>query len=216
MNVLDIYSQYRIPPFLQLHQLRVAAVAKSISSHFDTPLDERVITIACLFHDMGNILKVDFSCFPEAFEPEGVAHWKKVQDDFVRRFGPDEHHATIAIAHELHLPLQAVRYIEGIGFSKIEQIRDMSSYEQKIVEYADCRVAPQSIVSMQDRFAESRERYRTRRTDITQDPDRYEQIVRAGGEMERQIFARCSIKPEDITEASAQSIIAAIREFQLG
>lgn len=215
MKVLDAYSRYKILPFLQLHQLRVAAVAKRIVDNFDGALDERSIMIACLFHDMGNIIKVDFERFPESFEPEGVADWKKVQDDFVRRFGPDEHHATIAIGHELHLPLQAIAYIDGVGFSKLERTRDTHSYEQKIVEYADLRVAPMGIVSMHARHEETRIRYEARRTDIPNDDPRYRALVGISEEIERQIFSRCSIQPSDITDESVASIIEELRGFQV-
>lgn len=215
MKVLDAYTRYKILPFLQLHQLRVAAVAKSVVDHFDGALDERSVTIACLFHDMGNIIKVDFDRFPDSFEPEGVAYWQKVQEDFLRRFGPDEHHATIAIGHELHLPLQAITYIDGVGFSKMERTRDSHSYEQKIVEYADLRVAPLGIVSMHARHEETRIRYEARRTDIPRDDAKYRELVSASEEIERQIFSRCSIKPEDISDDSVRPIIEDLRGFQV-
>lgn len=215
MKVLDAYTRYNIPPFLQLHQLRVAAVAKSIIDSFDSTLDGRAVLIACLFHDMGNIIKVDFTQFPETFEPEGIAYWRKVQADFVRRYGPDEHHATIAIGHELHLPLQAIAFMDHLGFSKLEHSRDTHSYEQKIVQYADTRVAPLGVLSMQARYAETRIRYQSRRTDIPGDDARYQELIAASEELERQIFSRCNIKPEDIADESVASVIEELRGFRV-
>ena len=212
----EIYAAYKISPFLQLHQLRVAAVAKTIADHFDGTLDTRALLIAALFHDMGNIIKFDLSHFPETSEPEGVAYWQKVKDDFIRRYGPDEHHATIAIAHELHLPLQAVLYIDGVGFSKLEKTRDTHSVEQKIVEYGDLRVAPQGVTSMSERLTEARERYKNHSKSGSWDADRYQALVAAAKEIEEQIFARTSISPTDITEEKIQPLIGALRDFNIG
>lgn len=216
MNVLDIYLQYKIPSFLQLHQLRVAAVSKTIADSFESVLDTRALVIAALFHDMGNIIKFDLTHFPETSEPEGVPYWQKVKDDYIRRFGPDEHHATIAIAHELHLPLQAVKYMEHVGFSHLAHVRDSHSYEQKIVEYADCRVAPYGVLSMKDRLDDMRKRYEKRRSDIPKESEQYDQLFAAGEAVEWQIFAKTRIKPEDITEESIQPLIKELRDFKIG
>lgn len=216
MKASEIYTQYKISPFLQLHQLRVAAVSKMIADHFEGALDTRALVIAALFHDMGNILKSDFSVFPASCEPEGIPYWEKVRVDFARRYGPDEHHATIAIAHELHLPLQAVQYIEGVGFSKLELTRDTLSYEQKIVEYADCRVAPQGVRSLDERFTEAYGRYLNKPGAVESDPERYRAVVEAAHEVERQIFAKTSIKPEDVTEEKIQPLIEELRDFKIG
>ncbi len=215
MKVSEIYKQYKIPPFLQLHQMRVAAVGKQIVDNFRGTLDARSVVLSCLFHDMGNIIKVDFTQFPETLEPEGVPYWQHVQEDFIRRFGPDEHHATIAIAHELHLPLQVVKYIDGVGFSKLEHTRATPSYEQKIVEYADLRVAPFGVKRMRDRLEEARIRYAARRSDMPKDAERYSQLHAAAEEVERQIFSRTSIHPDDITDASTQAIIEELKGFQV-
>ncbi len=215
MTAVEIYKQYKIPPFLQLHQLRVAAVGKQIADNFRSTLDSRSIILACLFHDMGNIIKVDFSRFPETFEPEGVPYWQHVQEDFKRRFGPDEHHATIAIVHEMHLPLQAVKYIDGVGFSKLKHTSATPSYEQKIVEYADLRVAPFGVTSMRDRLEEARIRYAARESDMPKDADRYSELHAAAEAVERQIFSSASIEPDDITDASVQSIVEELRSYSI-
>ena len=213
MTAKEAFAHYNIMPILQLHQLRVAAVGKMIADSFEQKLDTRSIVLACLFHDMGNIIKFDLSHFPESREPEGIEYWEKVKADFVRRYGPDEHHATIAIGHELHLPLQAMQYIEGVGFSKLERIRDSHSFGQKIVEYADTRVAPAGVVAMDERLEEARMRYAKRRSDMPEEKERYDVLVNAAREIERQIFSRSSIRPEDITDASAEPLVEELRDF---
>ena len=66
MNIFNIYAKYKIPPQLQTHQLRVAAVAKTICEHLWPKLsDMRTIISTCLVHDMGNIIKFDLDKFPK-------------------------------------------------------------------------------------------------------------------------------------------------------
>ncbi len=216
MKVSAIYTQYKISPFLQLHQLRVAAVSKMLAENVEGSLDMRALVIAALFHDMGNIIKFDFTKFPETTDPEGLVYWQRVQKDFVRRYGPDEHHATIAIGHELHLPLQAMRYIEQVGFSKLIDIRASRSMELKIVEYADTRVAPYGVTSQAERLEEGRARYADRPQFAGADQERYAGLVEAAQDIERQIFEKTNIKPEDITEERIQPLIEELRDFKIG
>lgn len=209
----EIYAAYKIMPFLQLHQLRVAAVAKTILAHIDAKLDERNVLLACLFHDMGNIIKSDLALFPDAVEPEGLAYWEKVKADFLRRYGTSAHHGTIAICHELHLPLQSVQYIDQVGFSRLEATRDSHSIEQKIVQYADTRVAPRGIASQTERLEDARIRYEKRPGAVEGDRERFAQLVAVASEIEQQIFSKARIRPEEITDASVAPFMATLREF---
>lgn len=103
MTIQQIYDEYKIPPFLQLHQLRVAAVAKMLCDAGLDVVQERDMIKTCLVHDMGNIIKFDMDMFYESWDPEGTAYWNGVKDDFKRRYGGDEMRATLNIIEELGL-----------------------------------------------------------------------------------------------------------------
>lgn len=209
----EIYAAYRIMPGLQLHQLRVTAVGKTLCDHCSDPLDVSSVVLACLFHDMGNIIKSDLKTFPGFSEPEGIEHWSRIKDEYLATYGTDEHHATIEIAGEIGLPQRAIALIEGTGFSKLETTRDSDSYERKIVEYADQRVGPYGILSLDERIEESAKRYASKHSDIPRSPERFAALVAAAHEVERQLFLRTDIKPEDITDASTASIIEELRNY---
>ena len=83
-TIQQIYSDYKIMPNLQLHQLRVASVAKIIAENFKEKLDKESIVIACLFHDMGNIIKFNFSYFTEFLKPEGLEYWQAVKNEYIK------------------------------------------------------------------------------------------------------------------------------------
>src|SRR4051812_46159318 len=154
-KVSDIYAEYKIMPPLQLHQLRVAAVAAMICNSLPG-VDKETVVIACLFHDMGNIIKSDLLYFPEFIQPEGLDYWKKVKQEYIQKYGADEEEATKEIAREIKLPQKVMSCIDAIGFSKLTERVNNPSVEKKICYYADQRVGPYGVLTIQGRLEEGR------------------------------------------------------------
>ena len=217
MTLRDIYARYKIMHGLQLHQLRVAAVAKLICDNFDEPLEEREVVLTGLFHDMGNIIKSDLTTFPQFLEPEGLAYWQGVKDEFVRKYGPDEHRANIAIARELELPERVCDYIDHLGFSMLKAIK-RSSFGHKIAKYADLRVGPFGILSLDERLSEARERYgRKAKQGSTLSPNdgNFDELAAVAADIEKEIFAHSRIRPEDINDRTAAPVIEELWEYNV-
>ena len=62
MKITDIYSKYSIPLNLQRHMLGVAALASAICDLFlESVVNKELIVKTSLLHDMGNVLKCNFS-----------------------------------------------------------------------------------------------------------------------------------------------------------
>ncbi|MFA6520198.1 MAG: HD domain-containing protein [Candidatus Paceibacterota bacterium] len=208
-TILDIYKEYKIMPNLQMHMLRVAAVASIICDNFDEPLPKEDIITACLLHDTGNILKFKLGYFPEFLEPEGLEYWQKVKDKYKQKYGEDEHVATLKIAKELQASDQILELIYAISFVRAPITASEQKFGDKIVEYADSRVTPFGVVGLEDRLMDLRKRYDHKGGDT---PERraYEQAVR---DIEQQIFVKCSIKPEDITDKSVAPVVTLLKNF---
>ncbi|OGG64077.1 hypothetical protein A3C18_01435 [Candidatus Kaiserbacteria bacterium RIFCSPHIGHO2_02_FULL_54_11b] len=210
----EIYAAYTIMPSLQMHQLRVAAVGKLICEHFNKPVNKKDVVLACLFHDMGNILKFELSLFPEFTEPEGVEYWESIKADYREKYGEDEHTATQTIMSEVGLPEDVINLMEGVGFSKVDHVSAGDSFEQKVVQYSDLRVGPHHILSLNERIDEGRKRYLgSGRSVGAPDSSRFEVLVKAAREIEKQIFANTSIKPEDINDAAVAPLIEELRDY---
>lgn len=216
-TVREVYDQYRIMPNLQLHQLRVAAAGKLICDSFLEPINGEDVILTCLFHDMGNIIKSDLGVFSDSFRgPKPRSYWEDVKREYVEKYGADEHSANIAIGRELGLSPEVIRYMDGISFGNFARVRDGDSFEQKIVLYCDGRVAPYGVVSLLARQAEARERYRGRgHSETPENEADYQALLEAAVEVERQIFARVPIKPEDITDDSVAPIIEELWEYPI-
>lgn len=162
-NILDIYSTYKIMPALQQHQLRVAAVAKQICDSISSTVDKNGAVIACLVHDMGNIIKFDLTYFPDFLQPEGLEYWQKVKNEFIKKYGTEEHIATKKISKEIGLSETQISYLDTVGFSQIKKAFVSHSLEQKICCYADQRVGPYGVLSIKERLIEGRKRYEGRK-----------------------------------------------------
>jgi hypothetical protein len=203
MTVAEIYQQYQIMPNLQQHMFRVAGVAELICQHISQQVDREEVITACLLHDMGNIIKFDLTYFPEFIQPQGLEYWQAVKDQFVAKYGQNPHHATIAIARELHASDRVVELIDAVAFNIAKQNWESSDFSRKICAYADMRVAPSGVVSLTERLEDGRKRY--------EKPGQKNTFSYAMGaflkKIEGQLFVACDLEPEDITSSSVESLI---------
>lgn len=183
---------------ISIHQFRVAAVAKVICDNFKLKIDSKNVILACLYHDMGNIIKFDLNYFPEFTKPEGLEYWQKVKDEYVQKYGHDEHLATEIIAKEIGLPTPAFRYLHEIGFSKLDRTAETQSFEIKICAYADMRVGPHGVISIEERLTDGKKRYAGRKHAIA--GDNFEKFAQALRAIEQQIFSNTTIRPEEIND----------------
>jgi 5'-deoxynucleotidase YfbR-like HD superfamily hydrolase len=209
-NILDIYSQYKIMPTLQKHQLRVAAAAKQICDAIVGPIDKEGVVDVCLAHDMGNIIKFDLTYFPDFVQPEGLEYWQVVKDEYIQKYGSEEHVATEMICKEIGLSDIQTEYLEAIGFSRVKKALASDSLEKKICCYADQRVGPRGVLTVQERLIEGRKRYEGRK-DKAMVSEQFEELAEALQKLEQEIFSHTSITPSDISD---QSIAPIIKSFK--
>lgn len=210
-KITDIYKEYRIQKTLADHMFRVTAVAALICDNLDEEINKKDLITACLLHDMGNIVKFDLSYFPEFNQPEGLEYWQNVQNEFWDKYGKNDHKATMKIMQELSIPEYIISYIVNMGFHNFCTIAGNNDTFSKIIDYSDNRVSPFGVVSYDERMEEGRKRYE-HRPDFSAGKER-DKFVACGREIEKQIFSKCKIKPEDITDEKIASIISNLQDF---
>ena len=197
---------------------RVSAVAAQLfdaRKAIDPALDGRHdLIVACLLHDMGNIIKFNFDSMPA---PDGQNdYWKKTQREFKERFGSDELSASEKIMDELGVLARTHSILEHTSFPHSDELLANGSVLQKIAGYADQRVSPGGIVSLAERLDYMHRRYAERGTvygDVN-DP-KIRALNDAIFEVERQIFEGLAIRPEDRTDASVAPIVESLRTFEI-
>jgi len=215
MSIEEIYKKYKIMPNLQEHMLRVAAVASIICDNFEDQLPKEEIITACLLHDMGNIIKFKMDVIPEFFQPEGLECWQEIKNEYIKKYGENEHEATMKIIKdELGLPDKITFLVDQIRFSYTCRHRDSDDFNTKITHYSDGRVNPYGIVSYEERMNEGKKRYKDHKSTFGEmNEEEREKLVDCGREIEKQIFSKCKIKPEDINDESVRPIISELRNF---
>ncbi len=211
----EIYTAYRIMPSLQLHMLRVAAVGKLVSESLSIPVDTSEVVRTCLFHDMGNLIKSNLSVFPEFSQPEGIPYWEGVKKEFIERYGGDSHTANVAIAREIGLPGSVTGRIDALSFSNMAEIESGDSWELKIAQYADLRVGPRGVLTLDERLADGRARYlaagKTR--GLAADEKTYASLLSAVKKLEQDIFEYSSIAPSDVNDEMVLPLIEELRKY---
>jgi putative nucleotidyltransferase with HDIG domain len=213
MTIWEAYEAYTIMPNLRLHQLRVAAVARTLAKARGA--DVEMVTRAGLLHDMGNIMKSDLTQFPpEFYGDKDESYWQAVKDECGLRYGMDEHTATAAIAREIGVEEKIVELIDSMGFSRAERVLREGSLELQILEYADQRVAPYGITSLTERLKEGHERYKNRVGSDYAEPDReFEKNHSLLIELEQRLFDGLSITPESLTEESLRDTMESLKTY---
>lgn len=217
MLVREIYGKYQIPPWLQLHQVRVAAVGKMVAEAQVEPVDVALVVGTCLLHDIGAIVKFDFS--PEGqtrvlglCPPEEMPHWRAVQSSMRERYGEIEKTATAAILHELGLGRECAVY-DRTGFKSMHTLLEEKQLPSLLVQYADMRVGPFGVLPLRERFEDSRVRYaHASGADWYEKLDRYEQEA---GEVERYLLRDTSLQPADISDASVAPLVHELWDYEI-
>lgn len=212
-NIIEIYKEYKIMPFLMKHQMRVASVAMQICESLDMKIEEENVVKACLLHDMGNIIKFNLNNFPEQNEPEGIEYWQKVKDEYIEKYGKNEHKATIQIGEELGVSQRILELINCVDSSTIEILAMDDDFNKKICMYADGRVTPHGVVSIEERSREAKERYKDHPN--TFDEENRLHFNKNLNLIENQIFSHSNIKPEDINDESVKKYLEKLQDFSI-
>jgi hypothetical protein len=214
-TINQLYQQYQIMPNLQQHQLRVAAVAQTICQNLTgVEVSEPEVIAACLLHDMGNIIKFDLNLFPEFCQPAGVEYWQGVKQEFIDKYGPNEHQASVAIARQIGVSAQTLSYINAISFSRATANVTTTDYGQKICAYSDMRVGPYGINSLAERFADLSQRYQ-RKYAGSEHQDRRKVFEDGIRTIETQLQAKCQIELHQITDQSVNDTIENLKSWSL-
>lgn len=203
MRAREVYEKYQVPPWLQLHQVRVAAVADTVARmHADANVS--LIVTTCLVHDIGAIVKFDFEymrrALPGLASADEIPHWEAVQKEIRARYGTEEHEATDAILSDLGKSNER-EIFDQMGLTNMPRILASGDRNLQIVQYADMRVGPFGVLSIQERLADGAARYAS-----VWEEDGTARIAnsfpRDVQKLEEILFAGVERRPEDISDAS--------------
>jgi 5'-deoxynucleotidase YfbR-like HD superfamily hydrolase len=215
MKISEVYKKYNIPENLQEHMYRVAAVGFIVAELLEKKieLDVDIIVTELLLHDMGNIVKFDFGPHIK-FSEEETERLKKVRAEFIAKYGNEEHIATSKIAEELGVDIRVQELLEDCGSSKLAMAIDSTDWYAKICTYADLRVAPYGVVSVEERFNDVIKRYEGRDHALA-NREKTEKKKELGLILEQQIQEQSSSPLSLINDAMIAPIVKGFKNYNL-
>lgn len=218
IDTLSIYQAYALPIHLRDHMLKTTAIVCWILDHWKgEKLDEEVMIQASLLHDIGNIVKGTNEkfkiIFPDFISEESWQYWLNVRQHIEERYGKTDLDATLNIAKEINVNSKVLKLIERKQFGNNEQIYKGKDYEAKICAYADQRVSPNGILSLQGRLDEARTRHRGIPDSSVNAPN-YEKLKKYAVEIEKQVFGFVEGHPEDINDTAVEQYIFGLKLYE--
>ncbi len=183
-KIKKIYSSYPVPKNLQRHMLMVAEVAKVIFDNWQGPfIDKEKLILAGLLHDIGNLAKFDFKQPWLKLPNKELSYWQQKQVKFWQKYGKDDHVASQRILKELSIDREIRNWIKQKTFSNIINLVAKNNFwPVKVLLYADLRVLPTGIGSLEDRI----EDIKARMPHYVNRPD-FNEMIKAAFLLETQI-----------------------------
>jgi hypothetical protein len=210
MRILDIYKRFNIPPNLREHMIRVYGIICFFQNHWTGgPIDWNVVKKMALLHDMGNLVKFNFDKFPEFLGSEitNIDYWRQAQSQFIQKYGSNDHEATKKILIEIGLNPQIIDAILSKNFKQSETIMSSQYWPTKLLHYADMRVIPAGIGSLEDRIADIRLRY-------SHVPDLEAQILSCR-KIETQIQSQLNISVQELSDKTVKVELSDLATFEI-
>ena len=204
--IKKIYKKYRIPQNLQMHMLRVAAVADLIVDNWYGPkINREKLLRVLLLHDMGNIIKIDpinqegDSTKISDFITKDIEELERIKKKYISLYGNDDHKISREIGRELGLSEDELELMDSKVFIRNDETILSYDYNIKIGAYADQRVDPNGVRGIMERLLEAKERYKDRPGSSMNNP-RTEMLIESAAKLEQQVMKYCNLEPSDIND----------------
>lgn len=152
-----LWETFHTPPHVRRHCEQVARVGKCLAQALrikGVQVDPEVVYVAGLVHDMVRV--VDFKTLPKGLgNPEDQKVWKALRQRFAR-----QHHADAgAILLMEQKEPQLADCVRRHKYSSILTDEKPTTWEAKLLYYADKRTAHDQIVSLAERLDEGHRRH---------------------------------------------------------
>ena len=204
MNITDVYDKYNVLPVVRTHQFRVSAVAQFIGAAEITE-----IVSALLIHDIAKIVEPTFQ-----LQEEELA-WTDTQNKMRAKYGTDAMHATYAIARELGLSDRVLELIGATGFANSVSVYESRDLGKMICLYADQRVSPKGIVTIEQRIHDGQERFRRKPQAYAETQTEFEAKLQALRDIEVYIFSKETLRSEQISDDAIKHYVTNLQTYEI-
>jgi len=191
----QLHDEFCTPTHVRAHCLQVARISELLAQKLmqnGEKVDPELAWIGGMIHDFVRV--VDFDPFdPTMGTPEDQVVWQALRQKY-----KGKHHGDAGgeILKERGEELLA-KILERHKFRVIGTPEGPQTWEEKLVYYADKRVAHDQIVSFEERFTEASKRHKR--------PPNPRKITNVKA-LEKEIFSKIDITPDQVKEILEKTI----------
>jgi len=198
-NIKPIYDKYHVLPGVRKHMILAASVGNFLCKQLAIPSE--TVVAALLLHDIGSVVKfrIDSPLSKDASKEE-QKQLLIAQQKIKERFGEEEHSATANILVDIGVDKNIQEIINKAQYSRAKEISS-ESVEVQICWYADYRVAPSGVVSVDKRAEDIAHRYHKR---PHFNKEQFESHIAILKRIEQDLFRTIDCTPEDVNPKSIQ------------
>lgn len=181
-EVQNIWDQYSTPKHIRRHMQQVNHVAMAVAQQLKASGEDVILDVvdrASLLHDTVRVTDwetLSFEHFPYTPSREEIAAWESQRSTFASTIPHSQVNYEIFKAD--YPEMAQVILLHSIG-----RVHELRTWEEKIVHYADRRVAHDRIVTVQERLDEAAERYGKHGESLEHNPE----IVTATFQLEKEL-----------------------------
>jgi uncharacterized protein len=198
----SLIEKYRVPKNVRAHIEQVTKIAVFLAKSLNEKgiaVNVQLVEAGGLLHDV--VKAIDFVDFyneslSHPLTLEEAYFFSSIQDRF-----PDMKHEDAAYVMFADDYPDLARLIRKHGYKNIlEQALLPFTWEEKVLTYADKRVAHDKIVTLKERFEEGHLRYNTNSSMSVLSKDDLDRIDSEYFKLEKEIFGIIGINPDKIAE----------------
>jgi putative nucleotidyltransferase with HDIG domain len=198
---LNLLKEHHVPSHILKHSLAVTKLAVFLAERLKEkglPVDVNLIDRACLLHDIVRICdfkELDYSKFQQNIAQESKVKWQQIKERFK---GISHEDAAYNLLKEKY-PVLALAVKKHRYVAVLDEKEKPTTWEEKLVYYADKRVMHDRIVPLKERLEEAHRRYAARRranAKTTLDTAKIDRLIY---KLEKEIFDKVGLDPLQVT-----------------
>lgn len=196
-----IIKEYHVPSHILKHSLAVAKLAVFLAERLKEKgeaVDADLVDRGCLLHDIARVCdfkELDYSNFEEAVTEQDRAKWQQIRATYK---GVGHEDAAYEILRE-KFPLLALTIKRHKYMAMLDEKTRPSTWEEKLVYYADMRVMHDKIVPLEERLKEGHKRNAFLHGSEAQSKINTAKVDPLIYKLEEEIFDKIGLSPVQVT-----------------
>jgi uncharacterized protein len=197
----ELIRQYAVPEHIVKHSMATAKLAVYLAERLKEKgiaVDADLVERACLLHDVARMCdfeKLDCGGLAEPVEQESKTIWQQLRTDYEGFCHEDVAYELLKGKYpELAITIRKHKYL-----AILDEKDKPTTWEEKLVYYADKRVMHDKIVPLRERLDEAHERHAQQHNISTQQKLTTSKADAQIFKLEEEIFNKIGLTPDEVT-----------------